>query len=173
MGWIEVRELVSDTLPEFMNKEGGWPTPEDVDFWEIIFELEEIRPFVRDQMIKYAALYPDIREALGSAYKYIAIPAEAVSGEDYFKKKQLEIFSDWGVELLLSGPLQDYFLDKLEITQESSENILVLLDREKRKLVNLSKSEKAILWWTVWGNIEDKTDINRLVTLGIKPPEII
>jgi hypothetical protein len=180
MSWIEIRKIIGDKLPEFMDEKHGYPTPDKPDFWMIIYQQDEIQDFIRDQLRKRVETNPDAKDV----FKAIVLLNENIPPEKLTDERVQESLNTQNlVVLFFWGPARSYFRGLLGITEtgQRTNDYLTQLEEHKNEVSSMNQAQKDFLWWSVFldtsnDNGEDiKLDeaVKKLTNMGVEPPEVL
>lgn len=175
MSWLEVKEKIGpDILPDYMNEENGWPTPNNPEFWTAV-EMDQMLPYLGNQIGKRLA-DPDVKDAM--AHCYLSITKSSYqTPEMFFLVKDEDLLNESAISLIFSGPMIGYILGIIGIRRKNDPLLEIFESSETRqKVTELSPGQKDLAWVSLWNGLvvgSRDDNINYLTELGLTPPEVI
>lgn len=179
MTWAELRPATRKLL-QFYDPASGWPPPTLPDFWREAY-FQELRPFLKSQISKYATRDEKARSYLARGYSMLTGPVETTEDSDvYFNKHKKTILTITALDLLLNGPILTVIQRDLNMPRETFRYELRDLIRNpdfSSGIQNQDDTTKYFAWWSIWhqADVEGhrRDAIDEMVKIGLTPPPII
>lgn len=175
MSWLEVKGKIGpDILPDYMNDENGWPTPDNSEFWTAV-EMDQMLPYVGNQIGKRLA-DPDVKTAMADCYLSITKSGHPTP-EMFSLIKDEDLLNESAISLIFSGPMIGYILGIIGIRRKNDPLSEIFDSSETRQqITKLSPGQKDLTWISLWNGLaigSRDDNVKYLTEIGLTPPEVI